>query len=706
MALGWGLFTAARDGRDLFALQLPRMNRFGAAALRTPAMLVDAAPVVFRVDPSNTVVQLATRMRDEMRASSRHHTAGEALARLWPNGQDDYAALPQLNVKAFDYDYAFGSITGRQETVTSGPAGRLDLMVYRDRVHGFRLDLSSSDPAQTPDSIADMLDEFLGYLTRFAASPNDAVSTVGLLSTEQFDRVDALSTGPMISRDDATATLDIQVRQQISATPDAIAMVDDAGVALTYRQFDARVNAMAAEMLSHGVTSGDRVAVMLPRSVDLVLALHAVIRIGAAYVPIDVDYPSERIGHILDDSAPILVIADVAGSSRHSTVLSETVAAVNDPLVRARLDASAAPVVVAHPPSPSDTAYVIFTSGTTGRPKGVMVSHRAIVNRLQWMRDDYVLTPTDRVLQKTPAVFDVSVWEFFLPFVTGASLIIAKDQGHRDPGYLVDVIERHSITVAHFVPAMLQAFLDADPEVARLSSMRRVFFSGEALPAKAAKAAATLFAAAKLHNLYGPTEAAVDVTAHRVDLPQWRSTTLPCRSVDRLPIPLCRCSIPGCAGCPTVWSASSTSAECSWPTVTSADPISPLPGSLHPRPVHASTAPETWCGGTRPVYWSTWAEPTIRSRSEGSASNSTRSASSSSDMPPSPPQSFSPSTIRQAGTSWRPITPGTPSTPTNCGSSSPRHSRTTWCRQSSFLSIRFPPRPTGSWIDAHCPLPN
>ncbi|MEU3474820.1 amino acid adenylation domain-containing protein, partial [Rhodococcus sp. NPDC006774] len=516
VALGWGLFTAARDGRDLFALQLPRMNRFGAAALRTPAMLVDAAPVVFRVDPSNTLVQLTTRMRDEMRASSRH-PAGEALARLWPNGQDDYAALPQLNVKAFDYDYAFGSISGRQETVTSGPAGRLDLMVYRDRIHGFRLDLSSSDPAQTPDLLTDVLDDFLGFLTRFAASPNEAVSTVGLLSAEKFDRVDALSTGPKVARDDATATLDIRIRQQISATPDATAVVDDVGVDLTYRQFDARVNAMAAELSSYGVTSGDTVAVMLPRSVDLVLALHAVIRIGAAYVPIDVDYPSERIGHILDDAAPILVIADLGGSSRHSTVLPEAVMTVDDPLVCARLDATHAPVVVAHPPSASDTAYVIFTSGTTGRPKGVMVSHRAIVNRLQWMRDDYALTPNDRVLQKTPAVFDVSVWEFFLPFVTGASLIIAKDQGHKDPGYLVDVIERHSITVAHFVPAMLQAFLDANPEVARLSSMRRVFFSGEALPAKAAEAAATLFAAAELHNLYGPTEAAVDVTAQPVN---------------------------------------------------------------------------------------------------------------------------------------------------------------------------------------------
>nr|WP_179273345.1 non-ribosomal peptide synthetase [Rhodococcus sp. 02-925g] len=531
VALGWGLFTAARDGRDLFALQLPRMNRFGAAALRTPAMLVDAAPVVFRVDPSNTLVQLTTRMRDEMRASSRHHTAGEALARLWPNGQDDYAALPQLNVKAFDYDYAFGSIIGRQETVTSGPAGRLDLMVYRDRIHGFRLDLSSNDPAHTPDSLTDMLDHFLGYLTRIAESTNDAVANVGLLSTEQFDRVDALSTGPVVARDDATATLDIRVRQRISATPDAVALVDDAGVALTYRQFDARVNAMAAEMLSHGVTSGDRVAVMLPRSVDLVLTLHAVIRIGAAYVPVDVDYPSDRIGHILDDAAPILVIADLAGSSRHSAVLSETVVAVDDPLVRARLDTSDTAVVVASPPSPSDAAYVIFTSGTTGRPKGVMVSHRAIVNRLQWMRDDYALTPSDRVLQKTPAVFDVSVWEFFLPFVIGASLIIARDQGHKDPGYLVDVIERHSITVAHFVPAMLQAFLDATPEVARLSSMRRVFFSGEALPAKAAEAAATLFAAAELHNLYGPTEAAVDVTAQQVDSPQ---------SIDNAAVPIGR----------------------------------------------------------------------------------------------------------------------------------------------------------------------
>ncbi|OZF41260.1 hypothetical protein CH293_27670, partial [Rhodococcus sp. 14-2470-1b] len=223
---------------------------------------------------------------------------------------------------------------------------------------------------------------------------------------------------------------------------------------------------MAHVLIERGVQVGDRVAVHLPRSIDLVTALHAVIRAGAAYVPIDPDYPDQRITHILDDASPTMVITEEF---------------LDTPAVSARLTRGerVAPVLT-RALTPADTAYVIFTSGTTGRPKGVMISHQAIINRLTWMAEDYGLGPGDRILQKTPAVFDVSVWEFFLPAVIGATLVVAKDGGHKDPSYLAEVIDRHHITVLHFVPAMLAAFLTATPDPERLTSVRRVFFSGEA----------------------------------------------------------------------------------------------------------------------------------------------------------------------------------------------------------------------------------
>ncbi|MBF5002591.1 AMP-binding protein, partial [Nocardia sp. BSTN01] len=166
------------------------------------------------------------------------------------------------------------------------------------------------------------------------------------------------------------------------------------------------------------------------------------------------------------------------------------------------------------PLRPANTAYVIFTSGSTGRPKGVAVPHAAIVNRLVWMQAEYGLTPADVVLQKTPATFDVSVWEFFWPLQIGARLVVARPDGHRDPAYLAEVIVGEGVTVTHFVPSMLAVFV-AEAAAAQCTTLRLVFASGEALAPKSAQRLRELTGAA-LHNLYGPTEAAVDVTYHEV----------------------------------------------------------------------------------------------------------------------------------------------------------------------------------------------
>ncbi|MFC8723235.1 amino acid adenylation domain-containing protein, partial [Kitasatospora sp. NPDC057198] len=170
-------------------------------------------------------------------------------------------------------------------------------------------------------------------------------------------------------------------------------------------------------------------------------------------------------------------------------------------------------------PGPDHAAYVIFTSGSTGRPKGVLVTHRAIVNRLEWMREMYAIGAADRVLQKTPAGFDVSVWEFFLPLTVGARVVLARPGDHRDPAALAALAERAAVTTCHFVPSMLAAFTAAaeadDVLRRRFATVRRVFCSGEALPAAAVDRFLALWPQIELHNLYGPTEAAVDVTHHR-----------------------------------------------------------------------------------------------------------------------------------------------------------------------------------------------
>ncbi|WP_410607963.1 amino acid adenylation domain-containing protein [Amycolatopsis sp. lyj-109] len=269
------------------------------------------------------------------------------------------------------------------------------------------------------------------------------------------------------------------VGAQAVATPGTIAAIDE-DVQVTYRELAVRVDRLAGALASRGAGPETVVAIALPRSVDLVVALLAVLRTGAAFLPIDPDYPAERVAHLLEDARPVFVLDDV------------------------RLDGEAS---FPGPVSGDSAAYVMYTSGSTGKPKGVVVSHAALANRLLWMRDTF--GRPDRVLQKTSCGFDVALWEFFWPLISGGTLVLARPDGHRDPRYLADAIRRHGITDVHFVPSMLREFL---PEAAGLTGLRRVFCSGEALtPALRDRLHATLDV--ELHNLYGPTEAAIEVTA-------------------------------------------------------------------------------------------------------------------------------------------------------------------------------------------------
>ncbi|BFV59655.1 hypothetical protein KCMC57_up47590 [Kitasatospora sp. CMC57] len=282
---------------------------------------------------------------------------------------------------------------------------------------------------------------------------------------------------------------------QAARTPDAVALVC-AGTAVTYAELDARAGRLARALVAKGVGPETIVAVSMPRSVELLVALYAVHRAGAAYLPVDPLLPAERVREMAEDAQPLLTLGseDVRRMSEADGPVADGVA------------------VPAPPPAPlpSNTAYVIYTSGSTGRPKGVAVSHRAIVNRLRWMQAEYRLGPDDHVLQKTPAGFDVSVWEFFWPLCVGARLVLAGPDEHRDPTRIAELIRAEQITTVHFVPSMLRLFLE-EPAAARCRSLRRVFASGEALSG-ALRSRFFEVLDAGLHNLYGPTEAAVDVT--------------------------------------------------------------------------------------------------------------------------------------------------------------------------------------------------
>ncbi|MFJ2060586.1 amino acid adenylation domain-containing protein [Streptomyces sp. NPDC087908] len=304
--------------------------------------------------------------------------------------------------------------------------------------------------------------------------------------------------------DRPATTLTALFAEQAARTPDAVAVAVEDRPALTYRALDALAGRVAARLAAEGVGPGDLVAVSAERSPELVAGLLGVLRTGAAYTPLEPDYPAERLAFLLADSeAPVLLtqrgLATPDGCAARVLLL-------DDPAEwpRAR--------EVPHGPRPEDTAYLIHTSGSTGRPKGVPNTHGAIANRIQWMQAAYPIGPDDAVLQKTPIGFDVSVWEFFWPLTTGARIVLARPGGQKDSGYLRDLVVSAGVTVAHFVPAMLTTFL-TEEGVERCTGLRRVVCSGEALPPDTARELTSRLPGLRLANLYGPTEAAVDVSA-------------------------------------------------------------------------------------------------------------------------------------------------------------------------------------------------
>ncbi|PHV12096.1 hybrid non-ribosomal peptide synthetase/type I polyketide synthase [Chitinimonas sp. BJB300] len=301
-------------------------------------------------------------------------------------------------------------------------------------------------------------------------------------------------------------TIDALIAAQVARTPLHCAVEAEDG-RLTFTELLARADALAAQLMQHGAGPGRIVAVHLQRGVDLPVALVAVLRSGAAYLPLDPDLPNERLAFMVEDAAPVAIIAHADTTSWLTTTLP-----VLTPVVA--ISPLTAPMPVRNP---QNVAYVIYTSGSTGRPKGVMVPHAGAVNRLLWMQSAFPQDSHSKILQKTSASFDVSVWEFFWPLISGATLVMARPGGQRDPDYLCELIERAGITTLHFVPSMLDMFL-ADAKPSRCASLRHVFTSGEALSPELRDRFFDRGFNAQLVNLYGPTEASVEVTCSYCNL--------------------------------------------------------------------------------------------------------------------------------------------------------------------------------------------
>ncbi len=347
-----------------------------------------------------------------------------------------------------------------------------------------------------------------------AADPSLPLGELALLTPaerEQLRAWNATTVSYFGPEPGAGACLHELIAAQAGRTPDAVAVRFE-DESLTYGELDRRAGLLAARLRGLGVGPETLVGICAERSLEMVVGLLGILRSGGAYVPLDPSYPADRLAFMLEDAALPVLLAQ--------NRLLERLPGL--PELRGRLllldeelPEIAESVVFESGVEPGNAAYAIFTSGSTGRPKGAVNAHRGVVNRLLWGQSTFRLGPGDRVLQKTPFSFDVSVWELFAPLISGACLVMARPDGHQDPAYLVDTIEREGITTVHFVPSMLQVFLEQDG-LERCASLRRVIASGEALPpALADRFFARLGGLGiELWNLYGPTEAAVEVTYH------------------------------------------------------------------------------------------------------------------------------------------------------------------------------------------------
>lgn len=377
----------------------------------------------------------------------------------------------------------------------------------------FRIHLQSDPNLYPNDTIRALMAHFRVLLDGIGRDPDRPVAEYPIATEEDRRRVlQAWNDTPAgYPRDRCIHAFFLD---NVAAMPDRPAVLFE-GRTVSYRELGEATHALALVLQAHGVRPDTIVALCVERSVEMMTGITGILHAGGAYMPIDPDYPDDRVAWMLEDSNATVLLTQAKHRDRVAALAGEGMRVIAldadwDAVLREAATLAAQGRVVAEDVGPTNVAYVIFTSGSTGKPKGVLVEHRALVNRVHWMQKAYPMDHRDIVVQKTPYCFDVSVWEFVWPPMVGAALAFAVPNGHSDAQYMESLIRGVGVTTLHFVPSMLHTFLDNNREPC--DSVRFVFCSGEALDRHSVDRYRKAFPNAALHNLYGPTEAAIDVT--------------------------------------------------------------------------------------------------------------------------------------------------------------------------------------------------
>ncbi|MEC1688362.1 non-ribosomal peptide synthetase [Bacillus mojavensis] len=490
-------------GSEDVVLGLPMMGRMGSASLNVPAMVMNLLPLRLSVSPSMSFSELVLQISREIRSIRQHHKyRHEELRRdLKLIGENHRLFGPQINLMPFDYGLDFAGARGTTHNLSAGPVDDLSINVYdRTDGSGLRIDVDANPEVYSESEIKVHQQRILQLLQTASAGEDMLIGQMEFLLPAEKARV--ISEWNETAKPEQLLSLPDMFEEQAKRSPERIALICD-HIQLSYQELNEQANRLAHLLIEKGLGPEQFVALALPRSSEMVAAMLAVLKTGAAYLPLDPEFPADRISYMLKDAKPSCMITteEIAATlpddiTAPQLVLDQPV--TKEIVKRYSADNPNVHVSLVHP------AYIIYTSGSTGRPKGVVVTLKSLSNFLLSMQERFSLNEQDRLLAVTTVAFDISALELFLPLISGASIVVAQKEIIREPQALAKMIEYFDITIMQATPTLWHALVTNEPEKLR---ELRVLVGGEALPSGLLQALQALDC--PVTNLYGPTETTI-----------------------------------------------------------------------------------------------------------------------------------------------------------------------------------------------------
>ncbi|MFD2172186.1 amino acid adenylation domain-containing protein [Tumebacillus lipolyticus] len=525
MMTGWSdlvlaaaaIYVHRLTGASEVVLGLPMMSRLGSVSLRIPSMVMNLIPLRVSVAPDMSLADLAAQIAAEVRQARIHQKyRHEELRRdLKLLGENRRLFGPQINIMPFDYALNFAGQRGIMHNLSAGPVDDLSINVYdRSDGSGLHINMDANPAVYDARDLHAHQQRLLQLLERVGAvDPQLPIGSFDLVLPEERQQVliDWNATAHQVERSSVVELF----AGQAAHRPHASAVIGEES-ALTYAELAARANRLARLLIAQGVGAEGIVAIALPRTVDLVVAMLAVLKAGAAYLPLDPDFPEDRITYMIEDAKPVCMITNTEVASNLSDQSTVTKIVLDAPETEARIAQFSGAALRAEERhtswSPAHPAYVIYTSGSTGRPKGVVITHANLTNFLLAMQERFQLGVQDRLFAVTTVAFDISALEVYLPLVSGASVVLAPKMVIQEPTVLAKRIAASGATIMQATPTLWQALVAHSPEA--LQGFR-VLVGGEALPTALQSAMQGLNC--PITNLYGPTETTIWSTAASIE---------------------------------------------------------------------------------------------------------------------------------------------------------------------------------------------